>query len=190
MGAAVGRHLAGARRARGRPTPGSRPRCSTASARSARAGLCGWCGPARADTRAELAGALVRHSGLGELQELIGSRFLSRADALRARSVLAGLDALMQATPPADDEHRLHYQLERVRAGAHELRELELLGVLRSGELHLPDEQRSGPNACSAPTVTTSAHAPRSRCGGDGRAGAVRGGRRGRPLAADRGLTR
>ena len=93
-------------------------------------------------TRAELAGALVRHSGLGELQELIGSRFLSRADALRARSVLAGLDALMQAMPPAGSDHRLHYQLERVRAGAHELRELELLGVLRSGELHLPDEQR------------------------------------------------
>ena len=92
-------------------------------------------------TRAELAGALVRHSGLGELQELIGSRFLSRADALRARSVLAGLDALMRAMPPTG-RHRLHYQLERVRAGAHELRELELLGVLRSGELHLPDEQR------------------------------------------------
>ena len=92
-------------------------------------------------TRAELAGALVRHSGLGELQELIGSRFLSRADALRARSVLSGLDALMQATPPPGD-HRLYYQVERVRAGAHELRELALLGVLRSGELPVPDEQR------------------------------------------------
>ena len=95
------------------------------------------------ETHAELAGALVRHSGLGELQELIGSRFLSRSDALRSRSVLAGLAALLQAAPPpADDGHRLQYQLERVRAGAHELRELELLDVLRSGDLHLPDEQR------------------------------------------------
>ena len=95
------------------------------------------------ETHAELAGALVRHSGLGELQELIGSRFLSRSDALRSRSVLAGLAALLQAAPPpTDDGHRLQYQLERVRAGAHELRELELLDVLRSGDLHLPDEQR------------------------------------------------
>ena len=96
------------------------------------------------ETHAELAGALVRHSGLGELQELIGSRFLSRADALRSRSVLAGLAALLQAAPPpTDDGSGLLYQLERVRAGAHELRELELLDVLRSGDLHLPDEQRS-----------------------------------------------
>ena len=95
------------------------------------------------ETHAELAGALVRHSGLGELQELIGSRFLSRSDALRSRSVLAGLAALLQAAPPpTDDCHRLQYQLERVRAGAHELRELELLDVLRSGDLHLPEEQR------------------------------------------------
>ncbi|MBL8927308.1 MAG: hypothetical protein JNM77_13875 [Pseudonocardia sp.] len=95
------------------------------------------------ETHAELAGALVRHSGLGELQELIGSRFLSRSDALRSRSVLAGIAALLQATPPpVDDGHRLQYQLERVRAGAHELRELELLDVLRSGDLHLPEEQR------------------------------------------------
>ena len=93
------------------------------------------------NTRAALAGALVRHSGLGELQELISSRFLSRADALRSRTVLAGLDALMQATPPGDGR-RLQYQLERIRAGAHELRELDLLDVLRRGDLHLPDEQR------------------------------------------------
>ena len=95
------------------------------------------------ETHAELAGALVRHSGLGELQELIGSRFLSRSDALRSRSVLAGLAALLQAAPPpTDDRHRMQYQLERVRAGAYELRELELLDVLRSGDLHLPEEQR------------------------------------------------
>ncbi len=95
------------------------------------------------DTRAALAGALVRHSGLGELQELIGSRFLSRADALRSRTVLAGLDALIRTTPPESDARGLSYQLERVRAGAHELREIELLDLLRCGGLNLPDEQRS-----------------------------------------------
>jgi hypothetical protein len=94
------------------------------------------------DTRTALAGALVRHSGLGELQELIGSRFLSRADALRSRTVLTGLGALLRAEPPGADARRLHYRLEQVRAGAHELRELALLDVLRSGDLHLPDEQR------------------------------------------------
>jgi hypothetical protein len=93
------------------------------------------------DTRADLAAALVRYSGLGHLQELIASRFLRRAEALRTRSVLAGLDALLNtAPPPGDAARRLRYQLERVRAGAHELREIELLDALRSGDLHLPDE--------------------------------------------------
>ena len=46
------------------PTPGSPPRCSTASARSARAGpAAGAVG--EGGTRAELVGALVRYSGLG-----------------------------------------------------------------------------------------------------------------------------
>ena len=139
------------------------------------------------DTRAELAGALVRHSGLGELQELIGSRFLSRADALRTRSVLAGLDALMRATPPADDRCRLRYQLERVRAGAHELRELELLDVLRSGELPLPDEQRYAAERLLGGDGDGVCDRLGSRRRRDGRAGAGRGGRAGRPLAAGRG---
>jgi signal transduction histidine kinase len=96
-----------------------------------------------ANTRGELSAALVRDSGLADLQELISSRFVRRADVLRCRSVLAGLDAVLRAAPPAgDDGQRLHYQLERVRAGAHELREIELLDALRSGDLFLPDEER------------------------------------------------
>ena len=94
-------------------------------------------------SRSDLAAALVRRSGLADLQELIASRFARRADVLRCRSVLAGLDAVLRVAPPADDgAQRLHYQLERVRAGAHELREIELLDALRSGELFLPDEER------------------------------------------------
>jgi signal transduction histidine kinase len=95
-----------------------------------------------ARTRTQLAAALVRHSGLAELQELVAARFVRRADALRTRSVLAGLDALLRTCPPAGDAaQELHYQLERIRAGAHELREIELLDVLRSGDLPLPDDE-------------------------------------------------
>jgi hypothetical protein len=92
-------------------------------------------------TRVELAAALVAHSGLAELQQLIAARFVRRADALRTRSVLAGLDALLRTAPPADGGRQLRYQLERVRAGAHELREIELLDLLRSGDLPLPDDE-------------------------------------------------
>jgi hypothetical protein len=53
--------------------------------------------------------------------------------------VLAGLDAVLRTSPTPGGE-RLRYQLEQVRAGAHELREIELLDVLRSGDVHLPDE--------------------------------------------------
>jgi hypothetical protein len=93
-------------------------------------------------TRAELAAALVAHSGLAELQQLIAARFVRRADALRTRSVLAGLDALLRAAPPEGVVGgRLRYQLERIRAGAHELREIELLDLLRSGDLPLPENE-------------------------------------------------
>ena len=93
-------------------------------------------------TRPELAAALVAQSGLAAVQELIAARFVRRADALRTRSVLAGLDALLTAAPPAGEgAAALRYQLERVRAGAHELREIELLDVLRAGDLALPDDQ-------------------------------------------------
>jgi hypothetical protein len=94
-------------------------------------------------TRAELAAALVAHSGVADLQELIASRFTGRADVLRTRSVLAGLEVVLRASPPAGEAgRRLRYQLERVRAGAHELREAELLDLLRSGDLPLPDDIR------------------------------------------------
>ena len=95
------------------------------------------------DTRATLATALVRHSGLDDLQELITSRFVHGGDVLRTRSVLAGLDTLLRSTPiPGKDARGLGYELERIRTGAHELRELDLLDLLRSGDLPLPDDER------------------------------------------------
>jgi signal transduction histidine kinase len=95
------------------------------------------------DTRTALAAALVRHSGLDDLQELITSRFVRSGDVLRTRSVLGGLDILLRSTPiPGKDARGLGYELERIRTGAHELRELELLDLLRSGDLPLPDDER------------------------------------------------
>ena len=122
-------------------------------------------------TRAELAGALVRHSGLGELQELIGSRFLSRADALRARSVLAGLDALMRAMPPTGGTG-CTTSWNGSGPGPTSCASSSSSACCAPGSCTSRTSSGAGPNACSAPTGTTLARAwvsarrhRSSRCG-------------------------
>ncbi|HVL85381.1 MAG TPA: hypothetical protein VM367_13990, partial [Pseudonocardia sp.] len=92
---------------------------------------------------AGVAGVLLTASGLTRLQELLTTRVLARADTLRARSVLIGLEVLVRAAPPAGAAgERLLYQVERVRAGAHELTELDLVDELWTGGSALgPDER-------------------------------------------------
>ena len=147
------------------------------------------------DTRAALAGSLVRHSGLGELQELIGSRFLSRADVLRSRTVLVGLDALMQATPPADDGCPLQLPAG-AGAGrcARAARDRDPRPAARAATCTSPTSSGTRLNGCSAATATASATASPSpptrrpsRCGlrrpgrssGGGRSRTTRSPRRG-----------
>jgi signal transduction histidine kinase len=66
-----------------------------------------------------------------------------RSDALKARSVLQELDAVLRLSPLAGDQaDRLRYQLERIRSQAHELTEIDLLDVLRTGTLPLTAEER------------------------------------------------
>jgi hypothetical protein len=94
-------------------------------------------------TPAALSSALARRSGLAELRAVVESLFVRRADVLRTRSVLTGLEAVVRLAPPGGEGARqLRFELERVRSGAHELREIELLDVLQSGDLPLPDEVR------------------------------------------------
>ncbi|GEL24718.1 hypothetical protein PSU4_36720 [Pseudonocardia sulfidoxydans NBRC 16205] len=88
------------------------------------------------DPGAVVAGLLAR-SGVGRLRELIAARFVGRSEILVARSVLQRLELLVRTDPPAD-ARRLQYELERVRTGAHELAETDLLDELLAGTVVLP----------------------------------------------------
>ncbi|WP_219414395.1 sensor histidine kinase [Pseudonocardia nigra] len=76
------------------------------------------------------------------LREIIEAAFLRRADALKARSALLALEALVRAHPPGGDDAGLRYQLDRIRGGTHELTEIDLVDALRADELELPDADR------------------------------------------------
>lgn len=66
-----------------------------------------------------------------------------QAGALKARAALRALDAVVRSSPLGGERViRLRYQLERIRSGAHELTEIDLIDELRSGTLPLADEER------------------------------------------------
>ena len=66
-----------------------------------------------------------------------------QAGALKARSALRVLDAVVLSSPLVGDRaSRLRYQLERIRSSAHELTEIDLINELRSGTLPLAGEER------------------------------------------------
>jgi len=96
----------------------------------------------RASTREALAEALVQGSGLPRLRELVAERLVRRADALRARSVLLALEDLVRGEPPPEGGTALRYRLDRIRAEAHELAELDAVDALREGRTELPDGER------------------------------------------------
>lgn len=83
----------------------------------------------------ELAAALRDHSGLNELQRVIGDQFVARAEVLKARSALVSLKQVVERFPPSGDT--LAAAIERVEAGAHEFAELRLLLAVRSGGVRL-----------------------------------------------------
>lgn len=88
----------------------------------------------RIDTARALANELVRRSGLEELRTLLLSQFAARADLLKARSALLGLEAVLQRSH-GPRQAELEAQLEEVRAGAHELAEIGLLDAVRAGDV-------------------------------------------------------
>ncbi len=88
----------------------------------------------------ELAHELARRSGLGQLLDNIAFLFQTRAEALKARAAVVGLEALLR-TSRRDVALLLEANLERLRTGAHEFRELKLLATLRTEGISLTPEQ-------------------------------------------------
>ena len=85
-----------------------------------------------ASTATELARELAERSGLGELQEVLGSLFFERRDLLKSRSALLALDALTRAFPrPGGDP--LAVEVEEILASAHPFNELRVLSSVRAG---------------------------------------------------------
>ena len=78
--------------------------------------------------------ALTERSGLTRLRSVVGHQFLARAQALKARSALATVEALLDEGGLADPE-AVAAEAEAVRATAHEFSELRLLHLLRSGRV-------------------------------------------------------
>jgi hypothetical protein len=78
-----------------------------------------------------LARELARRSGLDPLLAMVAGQFHARADALKARTALVGVETLLRACPREGSGH-LAAALERLQANAHEFRELHLLATLRT----------------------------------------------------------
>jgi hypothetical protein len=89
------------------------------------------------DTQVKLTGQLVQRSGLGELRESIGLYFSERADVLKERSALLGLDVVLR-NEPRPGAAGLSTAVDRILASAHDFRELRLLAALQGGRVKLP----------------------------------------------------
>ncbi|OZM79322.1 ATP-binding protein [Pseudonocardia sp. MH-G8] len=96
----------------------------------------------RAPSREALAAALVEAGGVPRLRELLAQRLACRAEGLKARAVLMALEDLVRRVPPPAGGEGLRYRLDRTRARAHELAELDVVDALRAGELDVPDAER------------------------------------------------
>lgn len=120
------------------------------------------------DDSATLAAELARRSGLDDLRAILEQRFLARRDVFQARSALLAVERFLRraqagvstAGPAAPDDAgrpsprprsappapppsaaalvALSAELERVRSGAHEIVELEVLTTLRRRPLTAP----------------------------------------------------
>lgn len=85
----------------------------------------------------QLAGELVRRSGVDALRAALATQFTERRDLLKARSALLALDDVLRRVPHPGAEP-LRRTVERIFAGAHEFTELRVLGRLRAGAATLP----------------------------------------------------
>ncbi len=90
-----------------------------------------------------LATALLDASGLPRLRGVLAEQFAARADVLKARSALMGLEAVLRRYPLRSAADLVR-NVERVRAGAHEFAEIALIDAIRAGAIPLrADEARA-----------------------------------------------
>ena len=87
-----------------------------------------------------LAHELARRSGLDPLLAMVDRQFHARADALKARTALVGVETLLRTSPPPEGAGHLAAALERLQVNAHEFRELRLLAALRTTGTSLNDD--------------------------------------------------
>ncbi|EMY32432.1 GTP-binding protein [Arthrobacter crystallopoietes BAB-32] len=86
-----------------------------------------------------LAHELARRSGLDELLQLLAGQFKARAEHLKARTALIGVETLLREHP-RPGTGQLEAALERIQANAHGFRELRLLAESRTAGLGLTPE--------------------------------------------------
>ncbi|MET0190058.1 MAG: ATP-binding protein, partial [Pseudonocardia sediminis] len=87
-----------------------------------------------------LRSAEAAYRGTGDAAGIgaIADRLDERAGVAEVRAALVALEEVVATSPPGDGAaHRLRYELERLRSGAHELVELDLADVLRTGNVML-----------------------------------------------------
>lgn len=89
---------------------------------------------------ADMSRAILHHSGLQELRELLGTRFAARAEVLKSRSALLALDSVLRRFPRPEADGVIR-ALEEIKAGAHEFAEIKLLDALRTDATGLPAEE-------------------------------------------------
>ncbi len=85
------------------------------------------------DSSVELADELVSRSGLVELQTLLTTLFVDRADVLKARSALLAVERMCNEHGEVPESSELLLTIERIMAGAHPFNELSTLAAVRSG---------------------------------------------------------
>ncbi|HSL57605.1 MAG TPA: dynamin family protein [Acidimicrobiales bacterium] len=88
------------------------------------------------DSSAELSRSLLEVSGIEQLRRVLVERFGARADTLKARSLLATLEA-MAPSLPGEVAARVDREIERITASARELLEIRLLDAVRGGALRV-----------------------------------------------------
>ena len=86
-----------------------------------------------------LARELARRSGLDELRDLLATRFWGRASELKAQAAIVGVETLLRQRPHSGADG-LAVALERIMAGAHELRELRALAMAGTAGIPLGPE--------------------------------------------------